>query len=129
MDERSLLEDYLLHKTKVAHKEDELKSAKEYLRIAQERLIQYLSDRQMTSTGKYEDLGSVSLRSFNTYKVPEEAQQDLLKFIEDNGYQDVIKQSIHHKTLDRVLNELIEEGRALPEFVESYNVTTLQINK
>ena len=129
MDERSLLEDYILHKTKVAQKEDELKSAKEYLRIAQERLIQYLSDRQMTSTGKYEDLGGVSLRSFNTYKVSEENQDQLLQFIQQNGYEGVIKQSIHHKTLDRVLNELIEEGRALPEFVESYNVTTLQINK
>lgn len=129
MDERSLLEDFILHKTKVAHKEDELKSAKEYLRIAQERLIQFLSDRQMTSTGKYEDLGGVSLRSFNTYKVSEENQDQLLQFIQQNGYEGVIKQSIHHKTLDRVLNELIEEGRALPDFVESYNVTTLQINK
>lgn len=129
MDERSLLEDFINRKNEVANKEEELKATKEQLRKAQEQLIQFLSDRQMTSTGKYEDLGCVSLRSFNTYKVTEGNQDQLMGFIQENGYEGVIKQSIHHKTLDRVLNELIEEGKALPEFVETYNITTLTINK
>lgn len=129
MDEKQLLEEYLSQQEAVEHIENELKTAKEHLSACKERLITYLSDRGQQRTGSYEGLGSISLKNFNTYKVNEENQDSLFEYLKQNNLDGVIKQSIHHKTFDRICNELVEEGKALPDFVNVYNITTVQLNK
>lgn len=129
MDEKELFMDFITKNNAVNDIENSLKDAKEALSLAKLKLITYLNDRQQTRTGTYDGYGSVTLKSFNTYKVDEAHQEQLVNFIKENGLDGIIKQSIHHKTLDRVLNELIEEGKAIPDFVNSYNITTVQLNK
>lgn len=129
MDEKELVTQYINEKQNVEAIEQQLKDAKEALKLVAEQIIQYLSDRGQSRTGSYEGLGSLTLKSFNTYKVDESNQEALFKYLAENNLDGVIKQSIHHKTFDRICNELVEEGKALPEFVSVYNVSTVQINK
>lgn len=129
MDEKQLLEEYVKNLEEVDLIEECLKKAKEVLSSSKTTLIEYLSDRSQNKSGSYEGLGSVTVKNFNTYKVNEEYQQSLFQFLKENNIEGVIKQSIHHKTLDKVLGELVEEGKALPEYVNTYNITTLQLNK
>jgi hypothetical protein len=129
MDEKQLVEEILTKRSEVASIEETLKNAKSDLSRAEGRLIQYLQDRDQTRTGSYEGLGSISIRSFNTYKVSEENKDMFFKFLKDNDLGSVVKETIHHKTMDRVINDLITEGKAVPEYVESFNITTVQVNK
>lgn len=129
MDEKELVENYINARQNKEAIDQQLDLAKEALSLAQEKIIAYLADRGQNRSGSYEGLGSITLKSFNTYKVDEQNQDKLVSFIKENGLDGIIKQSIHHKTLDRVLNELIEEGKAIPDFVNSYNITTVQLNK
>lgn len=129
MGEKELIESYIQKLYDVNTIEEELKEAKKDLADTKNKIIEYLSDREQTATGKYEGLGSLSLKNFITFKVDEASQDQFMDFIKQNGYESVIKQSIHHKTLDRIMGELIEEGKAIPEYVSSYTVTNLQLNK
>lgn len=129
MDEKSLLEAYIEHKKKVEETDLKLKDAKEWLRIAENALIAYLEDRGQTKSGTYDGLGGVTIRSTNKYSVEEEKQWLLFEYLKQHNLDGVIKQSIHHKTLDRICSELVESGEALPEFIRSFNITTLQLQK
>lgn len=129
MDEKELVAQYINEKQNVEAIEQQLKDAKEALKLIADQLIQFLSDRGQSRTGSYEGLGSLTLKNFNTYKVDEQNQEALFQFLAENNLDGVIKQSIHHKTFDRICNELVDEGKALPEFVSVYNVSTVQINK
>lgn len=129
MDEKELVTQYINEKQNVKAIEQQLKDAKEALKLVAKQITQYLSDRGQSRTGSYEGLGSLTLKSFNTYKVDESNQEALFKYLAENNLDGVIKQSIYHKTFDRICNELVEEGKALPEFVSVYNVSTVQINK
>lgn len=129
MDEKTLLSDYLLWRENKDNAESVLKNVSEELKKREYALIEFLQNREQTRTGDYEGMGSVSIRSFNTYKVTDENKDKLLEFLKEKNLDGVVKQTIHHKTFDRICGELIEEGVALPEFVESYNVTTLQVNR
>lgn len=129
MDEKELVAQYINEKQNVEAIEQQLKDAKEALKLVAEQITQYLSDRGQYKTGSYEGLGSIALKTYNKYSVVEENQPALFEFLKENNLDGVIKQSIHHKTFDRICNELVEEGKALPEFVSVYNVSTVQINK
>lgn len=129
MDEKQLIQEYLDQKTKVEEIDALLKEEKETLSFISDKLINYLSDRGQIKTGTYEGLGSIAIRSFNTYKVEEHNKDQLMQFLKENNLEGVIRQTIHHKTLDKICNELIEEGKPLPEYINSYNVTTVQLNK
>ena len=129
MDERKLLERYLILKEEEAAAAVNLDERKKARLEAERDLVQFMENRQMLRTGSYEGLGSVSLRNFNTYKVADEVKDRLFDYLKENNLEGVIKQSVHHKTLDKICNELIENGQALPEFIQPFTVTTLQVNK
>ena len=129
MLEKELMIEYFQCLSVVNEMEEEIKLKKEELNFAKNKLIEYMTDRGVSRTASYDGMGSITLKSFNTYKVDEENQEKLLAFIKENGLEWIIKQSIHHKTLDRVMNELVEEGKALPEYINTYTVQTVQINK
>lgn len=129
MDEKQLVENYINERQNVDAIEATLKEAKENLKYAENELVEYLSNRGQNRTGSYEGLGSITIKEANKYSVLEENQPALFEYLKNQNLDGVIKQSIHHKTFDRICNELIEEGKALPEFVNVYNYTTVQVNK
>lgn len=129
MDEKQLVEAYIKSNQVVENIENTLKEAKEARTYAQNALIEYLEARGQYKTGAYDGLGSITLKTSNKYNVVEENQPALFEFLKENNLDGVIKKSIHHKTFDRICNELVEEGKALPEFVSVFNVTTVQVNK
>lgn len=129
MDEKQLVEQYINENQNVEALEQQLKEAKEAKLYAQNALVSYLTDRGQYKTGAYDGLGSIAIKTYNKYNVAEENQPALFEYLKDQNLDGVIKKSIHHKTFDRICNELVEEGKALPEFVSVFNVTTVQINK
>lgn len=129
MEEKKLMEEYIKKRKEIDDMEEMLKEEKERLSEISNKIINYLSDRGQTKTGTYAGIGSISIKSFNTYKIDEENKDKLFKFLEENNINGVIRQTIHHKTLDKICNELIEEGMALPDYINAYNVTTIQLNK
>lgn len=129
MDEKQLLENYVKQREMVDVVEANLKELKEALKKAELELIEYLSEREQTRTGSYEGLGSISLRSSNKYSVNEEDQENMFQFLKENNLDGVIKQSIHHATFNRIMNELVEEGKPLPEYVKTFNITSVTLNK
>lgn len=129
MSEKQLLSDYITKRHVVDVMEEQLKEAKKALSKAEHALIEHLQNNDQTRTGDYEGLGSVTIKSQNVYSIPEEYKEDFYDFATTNEYGEVIKRTIHHKTLSRICNEMIVSGKPLPEYVQSYNLTTIQLNK
>lgn len=118
MSEKSLVLDY-------RHTYDALEQANlawdkanEAHQIAKAKLIEDLEVRNATATAKYDGIGRVSLQKPELFaSCKKEFQVDLYSYLRDIGRQDLMKETVHHKTLTSFAVEMTEKGEPLPEFI------------
>ena len=125
----------LLVKVKAAREaykaaDDARKAAGEALDIAEGKLVEFMTDKDIKSTAKYEGIGFASLdrpELFARCNVPD--QEKLFTLLNSVGRTDLIKSTVHHKSLSGFVKEMLEQGQAVPEFIQYGFKQTLKVYK
>lgn len=119
MKERQLVADYRKAKEHLELLEKEKSEAQKAFDKVQNELVEYLESIGATATARYEGLGRVSLTKPTLYaSVLKENQEQLFSFLESIGRSDLVKPMVHHKTLASFVEESLNEGSDLPEFIK-----------
>lgn len=131
MTERELVFEYRSAKDEVDTLEDKIKIAKDRFDKAQTALVEELQTKGASQTAKYDGLGRITIlkplvgaRSLDEDK--------LFEFLRGNGREDLIKLTVHHKTLSSFVKEQLDagdDGIKLPDFIEYWFKTSTRLNK
>jgi hypothetical protein len=131
MTELELLVEYKNAREEVERLDEIVKSAKDKLEKATLKLVDDLQTRQASRTAKYDGIGSVTLKApiINARSTDEDKLFDFLKNV---GRDDLIKPTVHFKTLSAFVKEQIGAGDAgikIPDFIEVWFKPSVQLNK
>ena len=121
MTEKGLVEKLKSQRTLKASLEGQLKEVKEAEANTKASLIESLEARDAQATAKYEGIGYVSLakpKLYASYK--KENEDSVFKYLRDSKRGDLIKETVHHKSLGTFVKEAIESGKTLPEIISFY---------
>jgi len=116
-----MLQNYANARADVEKLTERLKEAQERKNQHERTLIDALTSKEATSTAKYEGLGCLTLTKPKVKaSCRKEFEEDLFTFLRDNGYEDLIKESVHHSSLSSFVGGQLEDGIDLPEFITYY---------
>lgn len=128
LTERELVLEYKLAKDEVEKLEDSLKTAKDRFDKAQLALVEELQSKGASQTAKYDGVGRISIlkplvgaRSLN--------EEQLFDYLKQIGRDDLMKLTVHHKTLSSFVKERLEEGSEIPDFIEYWFKPSTRLNK
>ncbi len=131
MTERELVLEYKLAKDDVERLEELSKTAKDRFDKAQLALVEELQMKGASQTAKYDGVGRISIlkplvgaRSLD--------EEKLFEFLKENGRDDLIKLTVHHKTLGSFVKEQLDAGDAgikLPDFIEYWFKLSTRLTK
>lgn len=128
MTERELVLEYKLAKDEVEKLEDSLKTAKDRFDKAQIALVEELQSKGASQTAKYDGVGRISIlkplvgaRSLD--------EEKLFAYLKEVGRDDLMKLTVHHKTLSSFVKERLEEGSDIPDFIEYWFKPSTRLNK
>jgi hypothetical protein len=110
--------------------DDARKYAGEELDASEGKLVEFMTDRDIKSTAKYEGIGFASLDKpelFARVNVPD--QEKLFTLLNSVGRMDLIKSTVHHKSLSSFVKEMLEQGQSIPEFIQYGFKSTLKVYK
>ncbi len=98
-----------------------LKALNAEIEEANERLVEMMVDAEMQ---KFDRAGKLFYLSTRTYASPIKGQQDTLyMWFKENGYADLVRETVYAQSLSAFVKELIEEDDELPaELAELLNV-------
>ena len=95
--------------------EAEQKQASKRKSDAEKTLIAAMAEQCLESV-KTEDGASLSINRLATVKVADGRQDDLLQWIREEGYGDVIKESVNHQTLGSIVRkDYLDAGKDVPD--------------
>lgn len=117
--EKELLSDYVLARKKEERLSAEKSSAYKEMMKAQGELMAFLDDMEKKSTGQYTDLGMFSVTNpIATFKVPDDKKDLIYPWVHEIGAEAVIKETIHHATLQSLLRERYDKNESIPDYIE-----------
>jgi len=117
LTEKELVLEYKLAKDEVERLEEESKKAKDRFEKAQDKLVEELQTKGASQTAKYDGIGRITIMKplVGARSKDEDVLFDYLKQI---GRDDLIKQTVHHRTLSSFVKEMLETGKEIPDFIE-----------
>lgn len=119
--EKELLKKYVEARMLVDSLDEQLKKAKTILEDSINDLHEDLTERGACKTAVYEGLGSYSMGDPTLYaSVDKENEKDLFSFLNSQGREDLIKPSVHHRSLATFIKESIDNGVEIPQFIKTY---------
>ena len=120
-NETELLQAVLDARKVVAEKDAALKQAKEVKGNVESALIEYMDNRDLKSF-KSDALNCSAIRKETLYvSIEKEKKDEALRWItEDCGRPDMIKSSIHNKTLSSFVSDLLKKGDIIPQELFKY---------
>jgi len=120
-NEQDLLQAVLEARQNVAEHESFLADAKEVEKNAEAALIEYMDDHELKSF-KSTILNCTAIRKQTLYvSVDKDKKDEAFRWIEEDcGRGDMIKPSIHNKTLTSFISELLKEGKSIPQGMFNY---------
>jgi len=129
MTERELVLEYRTAKDEVDELEDKLKIAKDKFDKAQTALVEELETKGASQTAKYDGLGRITIlkplvgaRSLN--------EEALFEYLRGIGRDDLMKLTVHHRTLSAFVKERLESGEEIPEgIIEYWFKNSTRLNK
>lgn len=124
--EKELVSQYVAQKKKHEDLKNETARAWEKFERTRQMLVELLKLKDATSTADYAGLGRVTLVESMNVKCTTD-DRELFGYLESIDRMDLVKQSVHHKTLGTFAKEMLELGKPLPEFIEvtPYTITKL----
>lgn len=119
-NEKMLLSEYVAARVRVDELSDELKDAKDKLNVAQHNLYNYMEENEIGRTASHDGMGFVTLSDDVNPRayVLKEYEMDLLDYLRNIGRDDMIRETVHHMTLNTFVKQALEEGHELPEFIK-----------
>lgn len=129
MTEFDLLIEYKQARTEVEQLEETLKKAKDRYEKAKLKLVDDLQVRGASRTAKYDGIGSVALlKPIVNARSTDEAK--LFDYLKSVGRDDLIKPTVHFKTLGAFAKEQLEAGDAglkMPDFIEVWFTPSVRL--
>lgn len=130
MDEKALVLEYRRTYDALSDANNAWDEANEAHIKAKAQLIENLEARDATSTAKYDGLGRVSLGKPELFaSVKKEYEQDLHSYLREIARTDLIKDTVHWRTLTSFADEMTKAGKPLPEFISLSFKKTARLNK
>lgn len=121
MDEKQLLEEYVNERRQVESLDEQLEEAKKRMRKAEENLIKAMEDIGASATAKYDNLGRFQIcKPSLRVSIVDGKEDDAYKYLENIGEGDLIRRTIHWKSLSSILGDRLESGNDLPPFFDYY---------
>ncbi len=130
LDELALIRQIQAAREKAKEMKELASLAADEVDKAEGRLIEFMTDRGIKSTARYEGIGFASLEKPELFARCNKPDMDrLFEFIKSIGREDLIKPSVHHSTLSSFVGEMLEKGDIIPEFIQYGFKQTLRICK
>lgn len=128
MTERELVLEYASAKEEVEKLEDTLKLAKDRFEKAQRLLVEELQSKSASQTAKYDGIGRITILKplIGARSIDEEK---LFGYLRQIGRDDLMKMTVHHKTLSSFVKELLDAGMDIPEFIEYWFKPSTRLTK
>ena len=119
--EQELLQAVLEARRGVAEQEGFLADAKEVKNEAEAALIEYMDNRELKSF-KSSVLFCTVVRKETLYvSIDKDKKDEALKFVEEDcGRGDIVKRSIHNKTLSSFISNRLRNGESVPQEMFKY---------
>ena len=119
--EQELLQSVLDARTKVSDLDGLLKDAKEIKYTAETALIEHMDDTEKTSFKSAIFPCTVTRKSTLYVSMDKENKDEALRFIEEDcGRGDVIKRSVHNKTLSSFIGQRLKDAEKVPPELFKY---------
>ena len=119
MNEKTLVEEYRKTYDALAEAQEAKKAADSAFQQAKAKLIENLEARDATATAKYDGIGRVSLGRPDLFAQVDKANEDILfSYLKGIGRADLLKETVHWKTLSSFAGEMTQAGKNLPEFIK-----------
>lgn len=128
MTEKELVLEYKLAKDAVERLEDESKKAKNRFEIAEAKLVEELQSKGASKTAKYDGVGTISLMK-PSVGARSKNEEQLFGYLKQIGRDDLIKPTVHHKTLSSFVKEMLDIGQDIPEFIEYWFKPVTRLTK
>ena len=121
MKENELLSAVLEARQKVGELDALLSEAKEKKESAEMALIEYMDNLELKSF-KSSVLNCTAIRKETLYvSIEKDKKDEALRWIsEDCGRSDMVKPSIHNKTLSSFISDLLKKGEKIPQDLFNY---------
>jgi hypothetical protein len=119
--EQELLQDVLEARHKVNEIDDALTAAKEVKEKSEAILVEYMDNRELKSF-KSSTLNCSVVRKETLYvSIDKDRKDEAMRWIEEDcGRGDMIKPSIHNKTLSSFIGERLKTGLTIPQELFKY---------
>lgn len=130
MNEKEQLEKMFRLKSEIKTLDDALSIKKAEFENLKNILVEYLEDREQTSTGKYAGLGHLTIarpRIFASFEKEDEAS--VFYWLSENGLTDLIKRSVNSNSLSSVVSHWMEEGMEIPSQIKIYSKNQIRMYK
>lgn len=106
---------------------DELQGRKEVL---QAEIIELLQSEGKDKTARYEGVGSIGMTKPRlSATVKKEDEKQLFSYLQVCNRTDLVKESVHPMSLSTFVDECIERGEQLPDFISIYYKSQLRFYK
>jgi len=128
MTEKELVLEYKLAKDELEVLDDKLKLAKERFLIVQAKLIDELQTKGASKTAKYDGVGTVTIMK-PSVGARSENEDTLFEYLRGIGRDDLIKATVHHRTLSSFVKEMLETGKDIPEFIQVWFTPSTRLTK
>lgn len=108
--------------------EDKLKEVNKEFAVAYSKLHQHLIDNGKECTSEYAGIGKVRLMPSETIaSVKSGHMEELEAYLKQEDRLDLIKPTVHWKALSSFVNELMVDGRPLPNCIDVYSKPKLRM--
>ena len=119
--EQELLQSVLDARSEVSGIEETLKSAKQVKAKAEEALIEHMDDTEKKSFKSTAFPCTVTRKETLYVSIRPEVKDEGIRFVEEDcGRPDVVKKSVHHKTLSKVIGDRLKDSQEVPQDVFEY---------
>lgn len=114
--EQELLAAVLEARQKVGEIEGFLSDANEVKKVAETALVEYMDERELKSF-KSATLNCTVIRKESLYvSIEKEKKDEAMRWIEEDcGRPDLLKMSIHNKTLSSFIGNMLKKGEKIPQ--------------
>lgn len=128
MNERDLVLEYTKAKEEVEALEEALKKAKDRFDKAQGKLVEELQTKGASQTAKYDGLGRITILK-PLIGARCENEEKLFDYLKQIARDDLMKVTVHHKTLSSFVKEMLDGGQEIPDFIEYWFKHSTRLTK
>lgn len=128
MTEKELVLEYSKAKDEVEELEEKLKSAKDRFEQCQAKLVEELQTKGASQTAKYDGVGRITILK-PLVGARSENEEKLFDYLRQIGRDDLMRLTVHHRTLSSFVKEMLETGKEIPDFIEYWFKPSTRLTK